>query len=140
LLHEFRFGDAARLGGMAVRSADSCRDARDPSAARHYYEIGARLLFRASMPAEAEDAREQAALTWVTEADMAEAAGSLSSPRIILDRAIQACREIPRCKELLPSLHRRLDAAGAETLKFMKKVSSCQWRRESAHIRRVFIT
>ncbi len=124
LLHEFRFGDAATLGKLGLKGADRRRDAGDPYSARIYYEVAAQLLARAGLAADAEQARVEAAQTWVAEADQAEAAGNHGAAQAHLNSAIQAYRKIPRCKDLLPSLHQRLDAAGAEALKQMKPVSS----------------
>lgn len=124
LLDEFRFGDAARLGGLARSAADRRRDAGDPYAARPHYEVAARLLARAGLSAEAEQARIEAAQTWVAEAQVAERMGNHMAAQSYLDSAIQAYRSIPGCKGLLPDLHRRLDAAGAQALKAMRPVSS----------------
>ena len=124
LLHKFRFGDAAMLGKLGLKGADRRRDAGDPYSARVYYEIAARLLARAGLAAEAEQARVEAAQTWMAEADQAEAVGNHGAAQAHLNSAIQACRAIPRCKDLLPSLHRRLDVAGEKTLQLMKQISS----------------
>ena len=124
LLYEFRFGDAAMLGRLGLKGADRRRDAGDPYSARAYYEIAARLLARAGLAEDAEQARVEAAQTWVAEADQAEAAGNHGAAQAHLNSAIQAYRAIPRCKDLLPPLHRRLDTAGAEALKLMKQISS----------------
>ena len=124
LLYEFRFGDAATLGKLALKSADRRRDDGDVYSARAYYEIATRLLARAGLANEAEQARVETAQAWVVEADQAEAAGNHGAARAHLNDAIQVYRAIPRCKHLLPSLHRRLDVAGMATLKQMKSVSS----------------
>lgn len=124
LLYEFRFGDTVQLGKIALKGADKRRDAGNPYTARAYYDIAARLLAKAGMTADAEDAREEIARTWVTEADITEAAGNHVAAQAHLNSAIQAYRSIPRCKSLLPSLHRKLDAVGAEALKSMKPISS----------------
>ena len=124
LLYEYRFGDAATLGKLGLKGADRRRDAGDPYSARAYYEIATRLLARAGLAAEAEQARVVAAQTWVAEADQAEAASNHGAAQAHLNSAIQAYRAIPRCKDLLPFLHRRLDVAGTEALKLMKPISS----------------
>ncbi len=124
LLHEFRFGDAAMLGELGLKGADRRRDAGDAYSARVYYEVAARLLARAGLAKDAEKANVEAAQTWVAEADQAEVAGNHGAAQAHLNSAIQAYRAIPRCKDLLPALHRRLDAAGVEAVKLMKQISS----------------
>ena len=124
LLEEFRYGDAAVLSGYAITAAKRRNVAGDPYSARAYWDIAARLLARAGRPSEAEQARIESAQTWVAEADQKEAAGNHGAAQSHLDSAIQAYRAIPGCKQLLPQLHRRLDAAGAEALKSMRPISS----------------
>lgn len=123
LLDEFRFGDPARLSRHALTAARARDGAAEPYAARTYFDIAARFLARAGLEDEADQARTDSARTWVTEADQAEAAGGHGAAQSHLENAIQAYRAIPGCKELLPPLHRRLDAAGAAALKSMRPVS-----------------
>ncbi|MGI4953974.1 MAG: DUF4209 domain-containing protein [Janthinobacterium lividum] len=124
LLNEFRAGDPATLGKLGIIGADRRRDAGDPYSARVYYEIAARLLSRAGLAQDSEYARKEAAQTWVAEAGHAEAAGNYGAAQAHLNSAIQMYRELPSCKELLPSLHSRLDAAGMGALKLMKQIGS----------------
>jgi hypothetical protein len=122
LLEEFRFGDPGSLSEYAQTAARQRSD--DPRSARTYWDIAAKLLARAGLPRDAEQARIESAQTWVKEADQTEAAGNLAAVPAHLDSAIKAYRAIPSCKHLIPGLHRRLDAAGAEALKLMKPISS----------------
>ena len=124
LLQDFRFGDATVLSGYALVAAKRRNTVGDPHSARTYWDVAAKLLTRAGLPSEAEQARVESAQTWVTEADIAVASGNHMAAQSHLDSAIQAYRAIPKCKHLLPSLHRRLDAAGAEAIKLMRVISS----------------
>ena len=103
LLEEFRFGDATVLSGYALSAAKRRQAAGDPYSARAYWDIAARLLARAGLSSEAEQARIESAQTWVAEADKAEAAGNHGVAQSHLDSAIQAYRAIPGCKHLFPT-------------------------------------
>ena len=124
LLNEFRFGDAGVLSGYALIAARRRTAANDPYSARAYWDIAAKLLARAGLSSAAEQARISSAQTWVAEADQAGETGNHGAAQAHFDSAIQAYRAIPCCKHLLPGLHRRLDAAGAEALKLMAPIST----------------
>lgn len=124
LLEEFRAGDPKPLVDIALKAAERHRGAGAFDLAREYYQVAARLLQRQRETGTELDARRALAETFVEQAKAEDARGNCMASHHLWEQAIQAFRTVPGGKARMPELHRRLEAAGRETLKLMRPVGT----------------
>lgn len=122
LLHEFRDGDPAELGAIAMETGDRLRTKGIPIMARHSYDIAAKFFHRVGDNLKADAARIAKAETYVQEADGFGSGMSQLAAHGALQNAILAFQKIPSCRDRIPDLQRRLRAAGQEVLNSMQSI------------------